>query len=151
MNTLTYKTISANAATANKEWVLVDAENQNLGRLASEVANLLRGKYKTNYTPHADCGDHVIVINAEKIRLTGKKMTDKEYVRHTGYPGGQRFATPTELLAKKPYAVVEKAVKGMLPKNKLGNQIYTHLHVVVGPNHKFEAQQPKLVNIKDLK
>jgi large subunit ribosomal protein L13 len=151
MNTLTYKTISANATTVNKEWVLVDAENQTLGRLASEVANLLRGKYKTNYTPHVDCGDYVIVINAEKVRLTGNKMTEKQYVRHTGYPGGQRFATPTELLKKKPYAVVEKAVKGMLPKNKLGNKLYTNLHVVVGPNHKFEAQQPKLVNIKDLK
>ncbi|MCL2681890.1 MAG: 50S ribosomal protein L13 [Bacteroidales bacterium] len=151
MNTLTYKTISANAATVNKEWVLVDAENQTLGRLASEVANLLRGKYKTNYTPHVDCGDHVIVINAEKVRLTGSKMTEKQYVRHTGYPGGQRFATPAELLQKKPYAVIEKAVRGMLPKNKLGNKLYTHLHVVVGPNHKFEAQQPKLVNTKDLK
>jgi large subunit ribosomal protein L13 len=115
------------------------------------VANLLRGKYKTNYTPHVDCGDYVIVINAEKIRLTGNKMTEKQYVRHTGYAGGQRFSTPVEVLKKKPYAVVEKAVKGMLPKNRLGNKLYTNLHVVVGPNHKFEAQQPKLVNIKDLK
>jgi large subunit ribosomal protein L13 len=122
-----------------------------LGRLASEVANLLRGKYKTNYTPHVDCGDHVIVINAEKVRLTGQKMTDRQYVRHTGYVGGQRFTTPAQLLAKKPYALVERAVKGMLPKNRLGNKLYTHLHVVVGPTHKFEAQQPKLVNIKDLK
>lgn len=151
MNTLSYKTISANKATVTKEWVVVDAENVPLGRLASEVANLLRGKYKTNYTPHVDCGDNVIVINAEKVRLTGKKMTDKEYVHHTGYPGGQRFATPRELLAKKPYALVEKAVKGMLPKNRLGNALFRNLHVCVGATHKYEAQQPKLVNIKDLK
>lgn len=151
MSTLSYKTVSANKATANKEWVLVDAENMPLGRLASEVANLLRGKYKTNFTPHVDCGDNVIVINAEKVRLTGKKMTDKVYTRHTGYPGGQRFATPKELLAKKPYAVVEKAVKGMLPKNRLGNALFNNLHVCAGAEHKYEAQQPKLVNIKDLK
>jgi len=151
MNTLTYKTISANAATANKQWLLVDAENQTLGRLASEVANLLRGKYKTNFTPHCDCGDYVIVINAEKVRLTGNKMTEKQYVRHTGYAGGQRFATPIEVFNKKPYAVVEKAIKGMLPKNRLGNKLFTNLKVVVGPNHKFEAQQPKLINLKDLK
>ncbi len=151
MNTLSYKTVSANVNTVTKEWVLIDAENQTLGRLASEIANLLRGKYKTNYTPHVDCGDNVIVINAEKIRLTGHKMTDKVYTRHTGYPGGQRFATPVELLAKKPYAVVEKAVKGMLPKNRLGSALFKNLHVYTGNTHPHEAQQPKIVNIKDLK
>jgi large subunit ribosomal protein L13 len=151
MNTLTYKTVSANAQTVKKEWLLVDAENQHLGRVASEVANLLRGKYKTNFTPHVDCGDYVIVINAEKIILTGEKMTEKVYVRHTGYPGGQRFATPKEVLAKKPFFPVEKAVKGMLPKTKLGDAIFRNLHVVVGSEHKFAAQQPKLVNINELK
>jgi large subunit ribosomal protein L13 len=115
------------------------------------VARLLRGKLKTNFTPHVDCGDNVIVINAEKIRLTGSKMTDKEYVRHTGYPGGQRFATPQELLKKKPEAVVEKAVKGMLPKNKLGAEIFRNLHVYVGSEHPHAAQQPKTVNIKTIK
>ena len=106
MNTLSYKTVSANKATVNKEWVLIDAENMTLGRLASEVASILRGKYKTNYTPHVDCGDNVIIINCEKVRLTGKKLTDKVYTRHTGYPGGQRFTTLKEFLAKKPYAII---------------------------------------------
>ncbi|MDR2511399.1 MAG: 50S ribosomal protein L13 [Bacteroidales bacterium] len=151
MNTLTYKTVSANAQTVKKEWVLVDAENQHLGRVASEVANLLRGKYKTNFTPHVDCGDYVVVINAEKIILTGDKMTGKIYVRHTGYPGGQRFTTPKEMLNKKPFAVLEKAIKGMLPKTKLGDKIFGNLHVVVGSEHKFAAQQPRLVNINELK
>jgi len=123
MNTLSYKTISANKNTVNKEWVLIDAENEVLGRLASVSAMFLRGKYKTNFTPHVDCGDNVIIINAEKIKLTGNKLTDKEYVRHSGYPGGQRITTPRELMVKKPVAVVEKAIKGMLPKNKLGRQI----------------------------
>ncbi|GHV37277.1 50S ribosomal protein L13 [Bacteroidia bacterium] len=151
MNTLTYKTVSANAQTVKKEWVLVDAENQHLGRVASEVANLLRGKYKTNFTPHVDCGDYVVVINAEKIILTGEKMTEKVYVRHTGYPGGQRFATPKEVLNKKPFFPLEKAVRGMLPKTKLGDKIFGNLHVVVGSEHKFAAQQPRLVNINELK
>jgi large subunit ribosomal protein L13 len=151
MNTLTYKTVSANAQTVKKEWVLVDAENQHLGRVASEVANLLRGKYKTNFTPHVDCGDYVVVINAEKIILTGDKMTEKVYVRHTGYPGGQRFTTPKEMLNKKPFAILEKAVKGMLPKTKLGDKLFRNLHVVVGSEHKFAAQQPRLVNINELK
>ncbi|HNW98465.1 MAG TPA: 50S ribosomal protein L13 [Bacteroidales bacterium] len=151
MDTLTYKTKSANKDTVNKEWLLVDAENEILGRLASVVARLLRGKLKTEFTPHVDCGDNVIIINAEKIRLTGNKMTDKEYVRHTGYPGGQRFATPKELLAKKPEAVIEKAVKGMLPKNRLGAQIYKNLYVYTGTEHPHAAQQPKAINIKTIK
>lgn len=143
MDTLSYKTVSANKETANKEWLVIDAEGKPLGRLASTVASLLRGKHKTNFTPHVDCGDHVIVINAEKVSLSGNKWEDKVYVRHTGYPGGQRFTTAEELLSKKPHAVVEKAVKGMLPKNKLGAQMFRNLHVIVGAEHKHEAQKPK--------
>lgn len=151
MNTLSYKTVSANKATVNKEWVLIDAENMTLGRLASEVASILRGKYKTNYTPHVDCGDNVIIINCEKVRLTGKKLTDKVYTRHTGYPGGQRFTTPKEFLAKKPYAIIEKAVRGMLPKNRLGDALFKNLHVYAGSMHPHEAQQPKQININSLR
>ncbi|MBO4543059.1 MAG: 50S ribosomal protein L13 [Bacteroidales bacterium] len=151
MNTLSYKTISANKATVNKEWLLIDAEGEVLGRLASVAAKLLRGKHKTNYTPHVDCGDNIVVINADKIRLTGRKMTDKVYVRHTGYPGGQRFTTPKELLNKKPVAVVEHAIRGMLPKTKLGDAIYRNLYVYAGAEHKQEAQKPRLINIKDIK
>lgn len=147
VNTLSYKTVSVNSATATKEWVVIDATNEVLGRLASQVAMLLRGKRKANYTPHVDCGDNVIIINADKIRLTGKKLTDKQYVRHTGYPGGQRFATPEELLQRKPIAVIEMAVKGMLPKNRLGSQLFTNLHVYAGSEHPHEAQQPKQVKI----
>lgn len=142
MNTLSYKTVSANSATVTKNWVLIDAENQVLGRLATKAAMLLRGKEKTNFTPHVDCGDNVIIINAEKIKLTGAKMTDKEYVRHTGYPGGQRITTPRELLAKKPGAVVEKAIKGMLPKTRLGRELFRNLHVYAGPEHPHQAQKP---------
>ena len=151
MNTLSYKTISANKATVNKEWLLIDAEGEVLGRLASVAAKLLRGKHKTNYTPHVDCGDNIVVINADKIRLTGRKMTDKVYVRHTGYPGGQRFTTPKELLNKKPVAVVEHAIRGMLPKTKLGDAIYRNLYVYAGAEHKQEVQKPRLINIKDIK
>lgn len=151
MDTLTYKTKSANKNTVSKEWLLVDAENEVLGRLATVVARLLRGKLKTDFTPHVDCGDNVIVINAEKIRLTGNKLTDKEYVRHTGYPGGQRFETPKSLLKKKPESVIEKAVKGMLPKNRLGAEIFRNLFVYTGSTHPHEAQQPKTINIKTIK
>lgn len=151
MDTLTYKTKSANKNTVNKEWLIVDAENEVLGRLATVVARLLRGKLKTDFTPHVDCGDNVIVINAEKVRLTGNKLTEKVYVRHTGYPGGQRFATPQELLKKKPEAVIEKAVKGMLPKNRLGSVIYSNLFVYAGSEHPHAAQQPKVINIKSIK
>lgn len=147
MDTLSYKTVSANKATVNKEWVVIDAEGLVLGRLASEVAKILRGKNKPYFTPHVDCGDNVIVINAEKVVLTGKKMTDKVYLRHTGYPGGQRRQTPVDILEKYPERLVEKAVKGMLPKNKLGRKIYGNLHVVVGSEHKFEAQKPKVVDL----
>jgi len=121
MNTLSYKTISANKATSNKEWVLVDAENQMLGRLASKVAKIIRGKHKVNYTPHVDCGDNVIIINAEKIQLSGSKWDQKEYVRHTGYPGGQRFTGARMMMAKKPGSMIEIAVRGMLPKKQVGS------------------------------
>ncbi len=151
MDTLSYKTISANKATANKEWIIVDADGQVLGRLASKVAKILRGKNKSNFTPHADCGDNVIVINAEKVALTGKKMSDKVYIRHTGYPGGQRQQTATEVMAKFPERLVEKAVKGMLPKNSLGRKLYTNLHVVIGAEHKYEAQKPKVVDLNTIK
>jgi len=151
VDTLSYKTISANKATANKEWIIVDADGQVLGRLASKVAKILRGKNKSNFTPHADCGDNVIVINAEKVALTGKKMSDKVYIRHTGYPGGQRQQTATEVMAKFPERLVEKAVKGMLPKNSLGRKLYTNLHVVIGAEHKYEAQKPKVVDLNTIK
>ncbi|WP_116789690.1 50S ribosomal protein L13 [Flavobacterium psychrotrophum] len=151
MNTLSYKTVSANKATAQKEWIVVDAEGHNLGRFASKVAMLLRGKYKTNYTPHVDCGDNVIVINAEKINLTGNKLEDKTYIRHTGYPGGQRILAAKIVKAKNPSILVEKAVKGMLPKNKLGAQLFRNLNVYAGADHKHEAQTPKTVNLNDLK
>jgi len=151
VDTLSYKTVSANKATAKKEWVVVDAEGQTLGRLASKVAKLIRGKYKTNYTPHVDCGDNVIVINAEKVVLTGNKMADKEYIRHTGYPGGRRSLTATELLARNPIALVEKAVKGMLPKNKLGNKLYSNLYAVAGSEHNHEAQKPKKIDLNKIK
>lgn len=151
MDTLSYKTGSAKPSTIKKEWVLIDAEGEIVGRLASVAAQFLRGKYKTNYTPHMDCGDNVIIINAEKIHFTGKKLTDKQYVHHTGYPGGQRFATPKEILNRKPVAILEHAIKGMLPKNKLGRKLYRNLHVYTGSEHNQQAQQPKLINIKDIK
>ncbi len=151
MNTLSYKTVSANKETANKQWVLIDAENKVLGRLASEAAKILRGKYKTNFTPHADAGDYVIIINAEKIKLTGNKWDQKEYIRHTGYPGGQRVTTAKQMMTKKPIAMVEKAVKGMLPKNKLGRELFRNLYVYAGSEHKHQAQKPKEINLKSIR
>ena len=151
MNTLSYKTVSANKATVNKEWLVVDADGQTLGRFASKVAMLIRGKYKPNYTPHVDCGDNVIVINAEKIQLSGKKWTDKSYIRHTGYPGGQRSLTAIEMFGKDPARLVEKAVKGMLPKNKLGSALYRNLYVYAGAEHNQDAQKPKTFNLNDLR
>ena len=149
MDTLSYKTISANKNTVNKEWVLVDAEGQTLGRMCSIVAKLIRGKYKPNFTPHVDCGDNVVVINAEKITLSGKKWTDKTYIRHTGYPGGQKSLTATELFEKDPTRLVEKSVKGMLPKNKLGAALFRNLKVYVGSEHNQVAQKPKAINLND--
>lgn len=147
MDTLTYKTVSVNAKTVNKNWVVIDAENQVLGRICSKIASMLRGKHKTNFTPHVDCGDNVIVINAEKVRLTGKKWSQKEYISYTGYPGGQRFSSPDEMLAKHPTRIVEYAVHGMLPKSKLGNAIKGNLYIYTGSEHPHAAQQPTKVTL----
>jgi large subunit ribosomal protein L13 len=151
VDSLSFKTISANAATAQKEWVVIDANGEVLGRLASQVAKILRGKNKPSFTPHADCGDNVIVINADKVRLTGKKMSDKVYVRHTGYPGGQRFETPEGYLKRRPTFVIEHAVKGMLPKNRLGSVLLKNLKVYAGAEHPHEAQSPKVVKLSEIK
>ena len=151
MDTLSYKTISGNTETADKKWFIVDAEGQTVGRLASKVAKIIRGKYKTCYTPHADCGDNVIVVNAEKIAFSGTKLEDKEYVRFSGYPGGQRFTAEKDILKNNPERLIEKAVKGMLPKNTLGRQLYRNLKVYKGSEHKHEAQQPTSLNLDTLK
>ncbi|HNP48573.1 MAG TPA: 50S ribosomal protein L13 [Bacteroidia bacterium] len=147
MDAVSYKTVSVNAKSANKSWVLVDASDMVVGRLSSEVAKILRGKNKTCYTPHSDCGDYVIIINAEKVRFTGNKMNDKEYVHYTGYPGGQRFATPTEWMRKNPALILENAIRGMLPKNSLGREIFRNLHVYVGSEHPHSAQKPTTVKL----
>ena len=151
MDTLSYKTVSANKATVSKEWVHIDAEGQTLGRLSSVAAILLRGKRKPNFTPHVDCGDNVIITNADKINLTGKKWTDKSYIRYTGYPGGQRSLTAQELFDKNPERLIEKAIKGMLPKNKLGAVLFRNLKVYAGAEHNQDAQQPKTINLKEFK
>ena len=147
MSHLSYKTASANKETVNKEWLLIDAEGQPLGRVASKIASLLRGKHKVDFTPHVDCGDNVVVVNAEKVTLSGNKLESKEYIRHTGYPGGQRSMNASSLLAKFPERLIEKAVKGMLPKNRLGSKLYGNLHVYVGGEHNNEAQKPKKVEL----
>lgn len=151
MDTLTYKTVSVNKESAGKEWVVVDATNQVLGRLSSEIAKILRGKNKPSFTPNADCGDNVIVINAEKVRLTGNKWADKEYIHYTGYPGGQRFATAKDILVKNPKFIIEAAVKNMLPKSRLGRAVFKNLHVYAGAEHPHAAQQPKEININTIK
>ena len=151
MDSLSYKTISANAATVTKEWVVIDATNEVLGRLASQIAKILRGKNKPGYTPHVDCGDYVIVVNAEKVKLMGDKLTEKVYVRHTGYPGGQRFATAQDYLKKKPEFVIEEAVRGMLPKNRLGEAIFKNLKVYAGAEHPHAAQNPKAIKLNEIK
>ncbi|MEP4883209.1 50S ribosomal protein L13 [Maribacter dokdonensis] len=135
MDTLSYKTVSANRTTVNKEWLLVDAEGETLGRMASKVAYLLRGKHKPSFTPHVDCGDNVVIINAEKIVLTGNKWSDKSYMRYTGYPGGQRTTSVKQLLDKNPEGILEKAIKGMLPKNRLGAELFRNLKVYAGTEH----------------
>lgn len=145
MDTLSYKTVSANKNTVVKEWLIVDADGQALGRLASEVARVLRGKHKPSFTPHVDCGDNVIIINAAKISLSGNKWDDKTYIRHTGYPGGQRSMTATEMFKKDPTRIVEKAVKGMLPKNKLGAELFRNLKVYSDTNHGQESQKPRTI------
>lgn len=144
MDSISYKTVFANKETVNKEWVIVDAQAQVLGRLASNIARIIRGKHKTNFTPNVDCGDNVIVINADKIRLTGNKWDDKQYISHTGHPGGQRFQTPRELKGKlSAKFIIERAVKGMLPKSRLGNDLFRNLYVYDGGEHPHTAQQPK--------
>ena len=159
MDTLSYKTISAKAETVQKEWVVVDATDQVLGRLCSKVAKILRGKHKACFTPHVDCGDNVIIINADKVVLTGKKWTDKQYVRYTGYPGGQRFSTPEELQKKSlnkhlkegMHPLFLQVLKGMLPKNRLGAQLLRNVRIYNGANHPHEAQNPKVIDINNLK
>jgi len=148
---LKYRTLSANKETVNKQWFVVDADGEILGRLASKVAFVLRGKHKTDFTPHVDCGDNVIVINAEKIAVTGNKLVDKTYIRHSGYPGGQKQTTLEEMMEKQPGRAVEKAIKGMLPKNALGRQLFRNLYVYVGPEHKHEAQKPTKLDLNTIK
>ena len=150
MDTLSYKTIAANKSTVNKLWVLVDAEGQTLGRLASKVAILLRGKHKPNFTPHVDCGDNVVIINASKVNLTGKKWEDKTYIRYTGYPGGQRSLSANQLFEKNPSTIIEKSVKGMLPKNKLGSELFRNLYVYNDSNHNQDAQKPVTINLNEI-
>lgn len=151
MESLSYKTISANASTVQKEWIVIDATNAVLGRLASQVAKILRGKNKASYTPHVDCGDNVIIVNCEKVRLTGNKMSDKLYVSHSGYPGGQKHVSAADYLAKQPDFLIKKAVKGMLPKNRLGSVLLTNLKVYAGGEHPHEAQNPKTINLNEIK
>lgn len=147
MDTNSFKTYSAKPSTIDKKWVIVDAEGQALGRIASKIASILRGKTKPQFTPHMDTGDNVIVINAEKVRLSGKKMTDKQYFRHTGYPGGVKLTTPEEIIEKHPTRLIMMAVKGMLPKNSLGRDLLTNLRVYAGPVHPHTAQQPENVTL----
>ena len=151
MSHLSYRTVSANKETADKKWVVVDAKDQQLGRVSSMIAYVLRGKHKTNFTPHVDCGDNVIVINAEAVQLSGLKLSEKEYIWHTGFPGGQRTRTAEETLAKKPQDLIERAVKGMLPKNKLGRQMFRNLYVYSGSEHPHEAQKPVNIDINAIK
>ena len=150
MDTLSYKTISANKATVTKNWYVIDATDQVLGRLASRVALVLRGKNKADYTPHDDCGDNVIIINADKVKLTGKKMTDRVYIRYTGNPGGQRFTTPKQLLEKKPTELLRMSVRGMLPKNRLGKKLINNLYLYAGSEHPHQAQNPKELKLNEM-
>ena len=159
MDTLSYKTVSPNAQSVDREWVVIDATDQVLGRLCAKVAKILRGKHKPTYSPFVECGDNVIIINAEKVVLTGKKMTDKTYLRYTGYPGGQREATP-EILIKKSFnkhikpgyhPLYLQVMKGMLPKNRLGRRIIGNLHVYNGPEHPHAAQNPKVIDLNTIK
>ena len=150
MDTQSYKTVSLKAGDIKKEWVVIDATDLVLGRLASRVALILRGKNKPCFTPNLDCGDNVIILNADKVRLTGNKMTERKYVRHTGYPGGQRFSTPKEILAKKPTELVRMAVKGMLPKNRLGSKLLNNLYLYQGSEHPHEAQKPKTITLNEI-
>ena len=145
-----FKTVSIRKEDVQKKWLLVDASEQNLGRMCSKVAKILRGKHKPSFTPHIDCGDNVVIINASKINLTGKKWTDKEYISYTGYPGGQRVKTAQQIFDKNPSILIEKAIKGMLPKNKLGAAIFRNLRVYNDDLHSQEAQNPEMIDLKDL-
>ncbi|MBP6230767.1 MAG: 50S ribosomal protein L13 [Paludibacteraceae bacterium] len=151
MNTLSYKTISANKATVQKEWVVVDATDQIMGRMCSKVAKLARGKYKPSFTPHVDCGDNVIIINADKVKMTGKKWTDRIYLRYTGHPGGQREMTPERLQEKGSDRLFNKVLKGMLPKNRLGDQLLGNIYIYDGAEHPHAAQTPKIIDLNALK
>ena len=151
MDTLSYKTLSINKENSDKRWFIIDVKNQILGRSSSKIAKILRGKYKTNFTPHADCGDYVIVINADKVIMTGNKMRDKEIFSYTGYPGGQKRKSPQEMLEKDGCSLILHAVRGMLPKNKLGSEILRNLYIYTGSEHNHDAQKPKLLNLNDLK
>lgn len=150
MDTLSYKTISANKATVKKEWVVVDATDQVLGRMCAKVAKILRGKYKPCYTPHVDCGDNVIIINADKVQLTGKKWTDRVYLNFTGYPGGQRELSPADLMKKGESRLFKRVLKGMLPKNKLGAQLLRNVYIY-GGSEPTCTQTPKTIDINTLK
>ena len=150
MDTLSHKTVSLNKATAEKKWLVIDATDLALGRLASRIALILRGKNKPGFTPNVDCGDNVIVINAEKVALKGKKMTNRVYVRYTGYPGGQRFSTPAEILAKRPTELIRRAVKGMLPKTRLGDKVLGNLYIYAGPEHPHQAQNPTEIKLNEI-
>ncbi|MCF0218734.1 MAG: 50S ribosomal protein L13 [Muribaculaceae bacterium] len=159
MDTLSYKTLSPNAESIKKEWLVIDATDQVLGRLCSKVAIILRGKNKPCYSPFVECGDNVIIINADKVRLTGNKWADREYLRYTGYPGGQRVNTPEDLMKKsfnkhiKPgyHPLFIKVVKGMLPKNRLGRRLIENMHVFNGAEHPYAAQNPKTIDINTIK
>lgn len=159
MDTLSYKTVSPNAQQVEHDWVVIDATDQPLGRLCSKVAKLLRGKYKPSYTPYTECGDNVIIINADKVRLTGKKMTDRIYLTFSGYPGGQKELTPEVLMRKffnkhikgGQHPLFIRVIKGMLPKNRLGRRLIENVHIYNGPNHPHEAQSPKTIDIEKLK
>lgn len=149
MDSISYKTASLNQKTANKGWVVIDAKDQVLGRMTTQIAMIIRGKHKAGFTPHMDCGDNVIVINASQLKFTGRKMNMKEYVRYTGYPGGQRFATPADWMKKNPALIVEHAVRGMLPKTKLGKALFGNLFVYNDEKHPHQAQNPKAIKIKN--
>ena len=150
MDTQSYKSVYLNKETVKKEWVVIDATDLALGRLASRVALVLRGKNKPGFTPNVYCGDNVIVVNAEKVALSGKKMTDRVYTRYTGYPGGQRFTTPKEILQTRPAELIRRAVKGMLPKTRLGDKILGNLFVYAGPEHPHQAQQPREIKLNEI-
>jgi large subunit ribosomal protein L13 len=151
VDTLSYKTKSLNKETVTKDWYIVDATNEVVGRLSSKVAKILRGKNKAGFTPHVDCGDNVVIINAEKIRFTGKKLAEKKYIRHSGYPGGQKSESPDELIHKNPGKILENSIRGMLPKNRLGRKIFKNVFIYTGSSHPHAAQKPKELNLNSIK